>query len=74
MRDMKKALIDPDEQAVIVVIRPDGDPGVLINPRFGWKTADAVSVIRAIADRLERDDSAGTPSGGASIVQSPSGS
>lgn len=67
---MKKTLIDTAEQAVVIVIRPDGDPGVLINPRFGWQTADVVTVIRAIADRLERS----TPGQGASIVQSPSGS
>jgi hypothetical protein len=45
-------LIDTAEQAVVVVIRPDGDPGVLINPRYGWLKQDVVTILRAIADRL----------------------
>lgn len=66
----QKVLINSNDQAVVIVIRPNGDPAVLINPRFGWQNADVSKVIRAIADRLDGT----TPGAGANIVQSPSGS
>lgn len=49
---MAKTTIDTKNQAVVVVVRPNGDPAVLINPRFGWEKAAVARVLRAIADRL----------------------
>lgn len=51
----KRAVIYPDDQALVVVVRPNGDPGVLINPRFGWTPSQAADVLQAIATRLRTE-------------------
>lgn len=43
---------------MIVVVRPDGDPGIFINPRYGFTSEQAASILEAMAKRL-REEAAG---------------
>lgn len=51
----KRPVIYPDDQAMVVVVRPNGDPGVFLNPKVGFTPDQAAEILESLARRLRAE-------------------